>query len=115
MKLIPFILALFILFLAGKPGMDLLSLQADKVIICCGEQCNTTAKHDNSQNQNRNKNCDGKFCNPFQVCGSCTLICNNLSFQCIPKTETFTDKVFTYQSVLTTQFASDFWQPPKIV
>lgn len=115
MKFLTFILATFILFLAVKPGMDLLSLQADTEQTCCGGQCSPTADNDNSQDQNKDNDCDGKSCNPFQVCSSCVLVCLNIPFDCIPKPTAFSDKGFTYLSAFTSQFAPDFWQPPKIV
>jgi hypothetical protein len=115
MKLLTFILATFILFLAVKPGIDLLSSQVDTEQTCCCGQCTPTSDNDNSQGQNQDNDCDRKACNPFQVCGSCVLVCLNLPFNYIPKPTALPDKGFTYQSVFTSQFAPDFWQPPKIV
>lgn len=113
MKLLTFILATFILFLAVKPGIDF-SLQADSEQTCCGGQCTPISENDKSQDQNKDKDCDGKSCNPFQVCSSCVLVCLNTPFDYLPK-PTFSKKGFTYQSVFTSRFAPDFWQPPKIV
>jgi hypothetical protein len=115
MKFLIFILATFILFLAVKPGMDFLSLQTDTEQTCCDGQCSPTSDNDNSKKQNQDNDCDGKACNPFQVCSSCILVCLNIPLDCIPKPITFSDKGFTYQSVFTSQFSPDFWQPPKIV
>jgi len=115
MKFLTFILATFILFLAVKPGIDLLSLQTDTEQTCCGGQCTPTSDSDNSQDQNQDNDCDGKSCNPFQVCSSCVLVCMNLPFDYIPKPTVFSNKGFTYQSAFISQFASDFWRPPKIV
>lgn len=115
MKFLILILATFILFLAVKPGIDTLSLQADTEQTCCGGQCTPISDNDNSQGQNQDNDCDGKSCNPFQVCGYCVLVCLNLPFDYILKPTAFSDKGFSYQSVFTSQFASDFWQPPKIV
>jgi len=115
MKFLTFILATFILFLAVKPGMDLLSLQADTAQTCCSGQCTPNSDNDNSQDQNQDNDCGGNVCNPFQVCSSCVLVCLNIPFDYIPKPTTFSYKGFSYQSVFTSQFAPDFWQPPKIV
>lgn len=115
MKLLTFILATFILFLAVKPGIDLLSLHADNEQTCCGGQCTQTSNNDNSQDQNKDNDCDGKSCNPFQVCSSCVLVCFNIPLISIPKPTVFSDKGFIYQSTFTSQFAPDFWQPPKII
>jgi hypothetical protein len=103
MKILTFILATFILFLAVKPGIDLLSLQTDTEQTCCGGQCSPTSDNGTSQDKN------------FQVCSSCVLVCFNIPLISIPRPTVFSDKGFTYQSTFTSQFAPDFWQPPKIV
>ena len=61
MKLLTFILATFILFLAVKPGVDSISLQTDTEQTCCGGQCTPTSDSDNSQDQNQDNDCDGKI------------------------------------------------------
>jgi hypothetical protein len=115
MKFLTFILATFILCLAIKPGFDLFSLVANTEQTSCNKQCALNSDYDNSKDQNKNNNCDGKSCNPFQVCSSCVLICFNIPVISIPKPTVFSDKKFTYQSTFTSQFTPDFWQPPKIV
>lgn len=115
MKQLTFLLAIFILLNAVKPGIDLLSLQADSEQSCCGGQYSPISDNDKLQDQNKDNDCDGKSCNPFQVCSSCVLIHFNMPLDCIPKPTVFSDKGFTYQSAFTSQFAPDFWQPPKIV
>lgn len=115
MKVLTFILATIILFLVIKPGIDLLSLQADTEQTCCGRQCPPTSDNDKSKNQEKDNDCDGKTCNPFQVCSSCVLVCLNMLFDYILISTAFSDKGFTHQSIFTSQCASDFWQPPKTV
>ena len=115
MKFLTFILATFILFLAVMPGIISLSLPTDINQTCCGGQCNPTSDNDNAQDQNEDNDCDEKSCNPFQVCSSFVLICYNIPSISIPKTIVFSVKGFTYQSVFISQFATDFWQPPKFV
>jgi len=115
MKFLAFILATVILFLAFKPGIDTLSLQTDTEQACCGGQCTPDAADDTPKDQNQDSGCDGKSCNPFQVCGSCVLVFSNLPFEYLSKPTGVTEKDFTYQSIFTSPFASDFWQPPEIV
>ncbi|MBS1574188.1 MAG: hypothetical protein JST09_02690 [Bacteroidetes bacterium] len=115
MKLLTFILAAFILFLAVKPGIDLLSLQVETEQTCCGGQCTPISDNDNSQDQNQENGNNGQSCNPFQICSACILLCLTVQIDCIPKQTEVTEKGFTYQSAFTSQFDSDFWQPPKIV
>lgn len=115
MKILTVILATFILCLAVKPGFDLLLLQADtEQTYNCGK-CSSISNNDNSQDQNKDNSCNGKSCNPFQVCSSCVLVCFNITLISIPYPTVFSDKEFTYKSTIISKFAPDFWQPPKIV
>ena len=117
MKFLTLILATFILFLAVKPGIEMLSLQTDTEQTCCSGQCTPISDNDNSQDQDQKQknDCDGQPCNPFQVCGSCVLVCLNIPFDYLLKPQIFSKEGFSYQSAFVSQFASDFWQPPKIV
>jgi hypothetical protein len=115
MKTLTFILATFILYLCLKPGIDFLSLQSVTEQGCCGGQCTSILDSDHSQDLNKENNCDGKPCNPFQACSSCILVCFNTQLISIPKHTVFSDVKFTYQSTFKSQFTADFWQPPKIV
>lgn len=115
MKFLTLILATTILFLTVKPSIDAFSLQTDTEQSCCGGQCTPISDNDNSQDENKESDCNGKSCNPFQVCGSCVLACLTIPFEYLPKPTVSTKKTFTYQSAFASQFAPDFWQPPKIV
>lgn len=115
MKFWTFLFATFILFLAIKPGIDLISFQEDTEQTCCDGQCLPTSDNSQSEKQAPGNSCEGKFCNPFQVCSSCVLLCLNVPLDFVSVPKIFSEKGFTYQSIFTSQFASDFWQPPKIV
>lgn len=116
MKFLTLILASTILFLAVKPGIDLFSLQTDTEQGCCGGHCKPVADNEKSSDQQKQKNdCNGKSCNPFQSCSMCVLHCLTKPSIELSKPEISTKQNFTYQSAFTSQFAPDFWQPPKIV
>ncbi|MFE3872612.1 hypothetical protein ACFX5F_15425 [Flavobacterium sp. ZS1P70] len=116
MKFSTLILATIILFLAIKPGIDLISLQNNNEQNCYDGQCKSIADNEKSSSQQKQKDDrSGKSCNPFQVCSSCVLQCSTNQLAEISKPEISTNQNFTYQSVFTSQFAPDFWQPPKIV
>ena len=111
MKFSTIILVTIILFLAIKPGIDLISLQNNNDQTYCDGQCKPIADNEKSSSQQKQKDDrSGKSCNPFQVCSSCVLQCSTNQLA-----EISTNQNFTYQSVFTSQFAPDFWQPPKIV
>lgn len=115
MNRLTYILAFFILFLAMKPGMDALCVQENSERFSCSKPCKALSDKDKTDDQNQDNSCDGKACNPFQVCGSCVLICLQISAVCITEPTAYHDKGFTYRNVFTPQFTPDFWQPPKIV
>jgi len=115
MKLAAFILAFFMLFLAVKPGIDSISLPAASEQACCGDKCMPIANNEKSDDKEKNDDCEGKSCNPFQVCSACVLVCMNMCSDALPKPTAISTLRFNYQLRLTSQFAPDFWQPPKIV
>ena len=116
MKFLTLILASTILFLAVKPGIDLILLQNNTEQSCCSGQCKPIADNEKSPDQQKQKDdSSDKPCNPIQVCSSmCLLLCLKNSFPDLSKPEISTKQNFTYQSAFTSQFAPDFWQPPKI-
>ncbi len=117
MKFLILILATIILFLAVKQGIDMISLQTDTEQTCCGGQCKPIPQLRDEKSPDQQKqqdDCSGKSCNPFQVCSSCVLHFLTNPFLDLSKPEISTKQNFTYQSAFTSQFAPDFWQPPKI-
>lgn len=115
MKFLILILATTILFLTVKPGIDLISLQSNAEKNCCGGECKPITDTEKSAGQQKQKdNGSDKPCNPFQTCSSMCLLCLTNSFPNISKPEISTKQNFTYQSAFISQFAPDFWQPPKI-
>lgn len=112
MKYITNILIVFFLYLSIKPGVENLLNNSMIVQSCCGDVCIQDFENETDED----KNCDGKACNPFQICGSCVLFCMKSSFQSeITQLKINTTKGFTFYSIFISKFASDFWQPPKIV
>ena len=68
------------------------------------------------ESQEQNNDCHGKRCNPFQVCSTCVLSVNKLALiDNLSKPKPPVKSRFTYQSSLSSQYVSDFWQPPKFV
>jgi hypothetical protein len=103
----------FILFLALKPGIDTLSSRPDTWQICCSIKCTSDNDRENSPVQNNTSG--GKACNPFQVCGSCVFTFFNSPVDYLPEPSAGVKKHFNFPSGFTSLFATDFWQPPKIV
>jgi len=115
MKPLMFILAIYALFLAVKPEVDVISFQVGSEQTCCGQTCTPRAECDASQEDNCDTNCEGKSCNPFQVCSTCVLDEISTSDYEIPKAVVFSTNTVNFSSTITSQFAPDFWQPPKII
>lgn len=117
MKFLTLLLAAFILLLAIKPGIDTFSLLNNSEQTCCGGQCtpDSEKEQDASQDPANDNDCDGNQCNPFQVCSSCVLVCLAMPLDFIPKPTVFAPKGSANHAAFISQFASDFWQPPRIV
>lgn len=117
MKFLTFILAITILFLTAKPGIDTLSLQSNISNNCCVGEClslNSIKKSHEKQKQSKEQK--GKTCNPFQNCNTCVLcILPSTIITQASKHKIATLLNFDYQTNLNPQFKPDFWQPPKIV
>ena len=115
MKITAFILAIFISFLAVKPGVDMVcSILTGGEINYCYTTC--TSDSDTTKNQKQDNDCSSKTCNPFQVCNSCALLVNKVaSIDILFKPNLPLKSRFSNQSAHTYQYISDFWHPPKVV
>lgn len=115
MKFLTFILAFSITFLAIEPGIESILSQTETKQSCCGGQCTPNSENNRPYEENHEDDCSGKLCNPFQVCSNCALDCNNLPIANLYKPPYLERKGFSYKFAFTSQFISDFWQPPKHV
>lgn len=115
MKIITYILAFTVLFLSIKPAIDAIPFSSENQKTCCSSsKCNPIAENQNSENHKDNQ--DKGMCNPFQACGSCLIICIITPFYPILQTDIPTVQFLGYQQpFITSQFISDFWQPPQFV
>ena len=115
MKFVSLILAILISLLAFKPGLDYVySTTMDCEINLCDKNCIPSSEKDASKGQDRD--CDGKNCNPFQVCNSCVLLATEVYVIDDFINPNINLKLrFTYQSAISSQYVFDFWQPPKFV
>jgi hypothetical protein len=115
MRLFTIILATSVLFLALKPGMDLISLHIDFEESCCSSQCAPLADFDSFQDQIPEDGCDGNGCNPFQVCCSNVMFLVTTPLDLSTNPQITTKQNFTYQSAYNLLITFDFWQPPQFV
>lgn len=109
------ILATCILFLALKPGMDTLLWQEQCDQTCCSTPCSGDDDTNDIQGAEQGNHCEGKSCNPFQVCSSCVLVCMHIPYHFAPKPAMLYAYRCTYTVLCCNLFVSDVWQPPKIV
>ncbi|WP_235298466.1 hypothetical protein [Portibacter marinus] len=112
MRLVAFILAITVVFLAFKPGMTLLS-QCETEIACCTDTCEPFSMTTNDEKP-ADQGCNGNSCNPFQSCGSSFVF--TAEKLALPSTNPgfSTESNFSYQFNHLSQFATDFWQPPQL-
>jgi hypothetical protein len=116
MRFLTLILTTTILFLAVKPGIDLISVNNVSEVMCCEGSCSSNTESDKSSDTKKeNNDCSGKLCNPFQTCGCCLLFLNAQEIQEINiQDPNFKKQFFSHYSGFNSQFTPDFWQPPKI-
>lgn len=117
MRVATIALAILITFLAVEPGLDVVcSMVVDVEMNCCDSTCTPFSDDDVAKNQEQDRDCSGKACNPFQVCTSCALLVNEVgSIITISTSRSGLKSKFTYQSAVSSKYISDFWQPPKFV
>lgn len=114
MKALTFVFALFVLFLALKPGIEC-SLPTNAITPGCSSYCSMMPENDSEHPQRQDDPCTTNACNPFQVCSSCVLLCLDPTFTQFTTPVVFSASGFIYQPVFTTPTATDIWQPPKTV
>jgi len=104
-------MACTILFLSAKPGIDMLTVQNIVAHGCCGGDCepndNTPLKED--------KGCEGKSCNPFQICSASVLFFSMTPYSFIAEAFISESHSFSYYEDFISYFSYDFWHPPQIV
>jgi hypothetical protein len=93
----------------AAPSLKLIT--ATPVTSCCEDACNDS---DSSEKNPIEKKCTGNFCNPFSICCSCVLhIFSSFNYTILlPKI--IIKHLFVYDSDFKSQYALEFWQPPKL-
>lgn len=113
MKIFASIMAFVVLFLSVEPALVL--LQKKQTTECCGGSCHKDTDTQN-QEQPANDNSQNNNCNPFQSCAN--TVCNFTvasSFFNIKGPLFYSNIFIPFSENFLSQFAPDFWQPPKIV
>ena len=117
MKLVAYIWSFYILFLSVEPGLKALYLHGTKQNIHYCDKC-CLPKENQSQSKGKNpcgKGCTGN-CNPLETCNNClgcTVKPPQALISIVPVF--YDDKPFCItQDKLFSNFASDFWQPPRL-
>ncbi len=116
MKFINIQLLTMALLLAFKPGIELIFMPDTSEQSCCIDTCSSAdlEVEEETHNDCEDKGCEGNFCNPFQVCGSCFVICESLPTT-QPSYLAIVDKqLFVYQLNASSLFTIEFWQPPEL-
>ncbi len=112
MKIVASIMAFVVLFLSVEPAFDLLKKKQSTE--CCGGSCHKTTDEKN-QKPSGDSNSKNDNCNPFQSCASniCTFTVT-FSFFNIEELHFYSNNFTPFSENFHSQFAPDFWQPPKI-
>ena len=111
MKIFASIMAFVVLFLSMEPVLAL--MKSKQATECCGEACQKTTGEQKSSGDNNSKN---NHCNPFQSCANIVCYFTVVTSQFNIKAPLFYSNVFIiFSEDFRSQFAPDFWQPPKVV
>lgn len=116
MKIWTYILALTVIFLSVKPGIDTIPyLSEGKQATCClsNSKCGPVSE-DQTTDSKSDQEMNG-VCNPFLVCCPCLLIQISSPVLTEAKASISVKQNFGYQSFISSKFISDFWQPPQFV
>jgi len=112
MKIIASIMAFVVLFLSVEPALALLKKKQSNE--CCGEGCHKTG-NEQKQEPSGDNSSQNDNCNPFQSCASniCSFTVTS-SFFSIKEPQFYSNNFTLFSENFLSQFAPDFWQPPKI-
>lgn len=113
MKLLTYILAFTVIVLSVKPGFDAIQLSEDQTSCCSSTKCTPIADNQDSDDEENQE--ENSMCNPFQACGSCSLLCSVFPLPSLSTLEIASEHFFGYQTSISSLIISDFWQPPKFV
>lgn len=106
-------MASIVFLLAFKPGVEHFFSLCENQESCCVESCTPFALDTENQDQEKENDCNGNSCNPFQSCGSSFVFSlNDLNTELLHR-EVSTSRNFNYQFNVRSQFDTDFWQPPQ--
>lgn len=114
MRIIAFIFSLYIIFLAIEPGIKAIGFGGSKTE-CCGDLCKPIEEEKSQpEKKSESKDCsDDSGCNPFQVCKACTGCTVALAFISVSPIIFLNELPAPDTERIPSQFALDFWQPPK--
>jgi len=116
MKIAAFILSITVLFLAFKPGLNLIPLPEVTEHAGCGAQCESSSDFDGYVQSSIPKGCcDENGCNPLRLCCSIVLFFSETTFMKAKNQDIAARQVFAYRSIHNSLFIEEFWQPPKFV
>ena len=103
MKILCFILSLYVVFLATTP-------------CCSDDNCNDEIKTEQTDNHSQDhKDSDCNICSPFLTCGTCTgFNFPTVFFSLTPPAITLTTKIPINYSSFSSNYFPSIWQPPKI-
>ena len=113
MKLIAGLLALFVLYMSVQPEIDAI-LSLANTECCSSDHCSAIAEQRASEEDQDDNCCGNGWCNPFLTCCAGMGIALNFTTLEILVFESSVEKIGGYESAVQSQFAPDFWQPPKI-
>ena len=115
MKFLSIIMTSIIFFLVLKPGFDVIISENISKDNCCKEICASAQQADHHQEETPEDDCNGGFCNPFLICGTCFIFNQSITIDNIQIIKKPEKQKSLYQFIFPSFFINDFWQPPQFV
>lgn len=114
MKFASYILIVVITVLTFKPGIDAVwSLAGSN---CCDKVCSVIQDVESDQeNKSEEDPCNGKACNPFQVCCSAVFVFSENNIDANERPDIWSESSFVFKSEISFPYAEKIIHPPEIV
>ncbi len=114
MKFTAVILIWVTMLLVLKPGAGLSLYEREAAGVCCDNI--SCEKEMEARVPAGEEDCCGDFCNPFQMCCSHIVFYPSVDLLAVNEEHKETEKAYRYPVVTVhSNYASDFWQPPRLV
>ena len=114
MRVISYILAFYMLFLAIEPGLSSILSSNQEATDCCSTTCKPGETDETENEAKEGEQDENSVCNPFQFCKCCLGFNAEFACQQVDPLRPSSKLSLTIGEKVPPQITVDFWQPPKL-